>query len=243
MKTTSPQQSMRLAQRSIILSLCMIPLTACTPQLNINKFKTVVGKEFTEKTKIAIQNITCPKNVEIKVGKVFNCEIEAEDGKVITLEVTQTNDSGKVSWKAKVSTSRLEHTVEQEFVKQIGIAVRAVTCPEAVEIVAGRTFDCEIVSEDGKVITLQVTQKDSQGNVTWTPPQNLIPLKAIETSIQRSFQQLDSEVVADCGGKYRIGFQGDQFTCEARDSQDKIRTIEVTVNDNAGNVDWKALQP
>jgi len=42
-----------------------------------------------------------------------------------------------------------------------------VSCPDDVPAQAGGTFECTATTPDGKQITLQVTQTDDQGNVTY----------------------------------------------------------------------------
>lgn len=216
-------------------------LTACTPTLNAKKLKTVLQTEFSDKTGIAAQAVTCPQGIAIKDGTSFSCDLETEDGRIIAVQVTQTNDKGNIKWTAKVSTSQLEKQVEQEFAAQTDIAVQSVTCPQEVEIEAGRAFNCELETADGKTLPLDVTQQP-QGKVTWVPNETLVDLEQIERLIQQDFQKLDSRVIADCGGQYRIAVQGDQFLCSVQDAQGETGRINVTVTDTQGNIDWQLLQ-
>jgi len=43
-----------------------------------------------------------------------------------------------------------------------------VSCPDSVDAKLGGTFTCEAKSEDGQTVTVDVTQDDDQGNVTWS---------------------------------------------------------------------------
>jgi archaellum component FlaG (FlaF/FlaG flagellin family) len=42
-----------------------------------------------------------------------------------------------------------------------------VSCPDDVPAEAGRTFDCTGTNPDGTTLTIQVTQTDDQGHVTY----------------------------------------------------------------------------
>jgi hypothetical protein len=43
-------------------------------------------------------DVTCPANEPIKQGDVFNCTAHTPDGLTLTVQVTQTDGSGTVSW-------------------------------------------------------------------------------------------------------------------------------------------------
>lgn len=43
-----------------------------------------------------------------------------------------------------------------------------VSCPDSIDAKAGATFTCEAKSQDGQTVTVDVTQDDDQGNVTWS---------------------------------------------------------------------------
>jgi hypothetical protein len=141
----------------------------------------------------------------------------------------------------KLDIDKLEGLVKQEFAEKTGIAVKTVTCPEDIKIEADQSFDCNIEAEEGKQLKAKVTQKDDKGNVNWDANEGLLSLTAIEQSIQDGFQKQQAEVTADCGGKFKIAFQGDTFNCKVKDAQDQTGTVEVTVSDNQGNINWKLL--
>ncbi|MGF1604637.1 MAG: DUF4333 domain-containing protein [Thermosynechococcaceae cyanobacterium] len=142
----------------------------------------------------------------------------------------------------KLNIEKLEGLVKKEFAEQTGIAVKAVTCPEDIKIEAENAFDCDIEAEDGQKLKAKVTQKDDEGNVKWDANEGLISLTAVEQSIQDGFQKQKANVTADCGGKFKIAFQGDTFTCAVKDAKDQMGEVEVTVNDNKGSINWKLLK-
>jgi len=42
--------------------------------------------------------VTCPDDRPIKAGDTFPCQALTEDGTTLTIQVTQTDDSGNVNW-------------------------------------------------------------------------------------------------------------------------------------------------
>lgn len=139
-----------------------------------------------------------------------------------------------------LNSEELATKIQEEFVNQTEIAVAAVTCPEDIEIKADDTFDCEIEAEDGSIIIAAVVQKDDEGNVSWNADEGLISLTSLEANIQQQVQeQLEVEVTANCGGKFKIAYQDETFQCQITDPQGSSKNVDVSVKDNQGNVSWK----
>ena len=135
---------------------------------------------------------------------------------------------------------KLVTAIQEEFTNQTGIAVAAVTCPEDIKIQANDTFDCVIEAKDGSKITAQVVQKDDEGNIAWNTNEGLISLTTLEQSIQNGIQeQLKIKVKADCQGKFKIAYQGESFQCQVADNQGTKKTVNISVKDNQGNVNWE----
>lgn len=59
----------------------------------------------------------------------------------------------------------MESSIKAELGKS-GIPGAVVTCPDAIKAEKGGTFTCTTVAQ-GETVTLQVTQTDEQGNVTF----------------------------------------------------------------------------
>jgi hypothetical protein len=54
------------------------------------------------------------------------------------------------------------------WISDQGGGIATVTCPDDRPLRQGDTFQCEAALEDGSTVTLQVTQTDDTGNVSWT---------------------------------------------------------------------------
>ena len=61
----------------------------------------------------------------------------------------------------------LEEMLRTEIEQQLGASGFTVDCPDDEPAAAGATFQCSATSADGKTLTIEVTQTDDKGNVTW----------------------------------------------------------------------------
>ncbi len=65
----------------------------------------------------------------------------------------------------QIDTTKAARLIEEDISYQTGTDVK-VTCPDSVRIEAGATFDC-VATAKGTTATVEVTQVDDKGNVTW----------------------------------------------------------------------------
>lgn len=61
----------------------------------------------------------------------------------------------------------LEEMLRAKIEQQLGAHEITVDCPDDEPAKAGATFQCSAASADGKTLTIEVTQTDGQGHVTW----------------------------------------------------------------------------
>ena len=66
-----------------------------------------------------------------------------------------------------LDASELNRQIATDMQAKLGIEGVAVSCPDDVPAEAGRTFDCTATNPDGKTLTIEVTQTDDQGRVTY----------------------------------------------------------------------------
>lgn len=55
----------------------------------------------------------------------------------------------------------------REWLSGQGVEAQSIECPKARVIKAGSVFDCAVTAADGTSLTIEVTQDDDQGNVSW----------------------------------------------------------------------------
>ncbi|MCX6434067.1 MAG: DUF4333 domain-containing protein [Actinobacteria bacterium] len=113
--------------------------------------------------------VVCPEAEPLKTGATFTCTATDSSGVAQTVNVTQSDDQGNITWEipaTDLDTLTLESGVTDELAKQVG-GTWTVVCPKGIAIENGATFTCDATSADGQTETVNVTQTDDQGNVTW----------------------------------------------------------------------------
>ena len=72
---------------------------ACNSSLTLDndKLQQVIANGLQEQAQVTA-TVSCPDDRPIKAGDVFQCQALTEDGTTLTIQVTQTDDSGNVNW-------------------------------------------------------------------------------------------------------------------------------------------------
>ena len=68
-----------------------------------------------------------------------------------------------------LDTANLESTLKTQLESQLNASGLTVSCPDNIKVESGGTFECTATDQSGQSVTIEVTQKDDQGNVTWKP--------------------------------------------------------------------------
>ncbi len=98
-----------------------------------------------------------------------------------------------------------------------------------------KTYECQINSDAG-VFTVQVEPTSDPQKFRWGT-KGMLLLSKLNDFIQKSAESKDlGKVAVDCGGKIRPAKAGETFDCKVTDTKGSLRTIKVTVRDEAGNV-------
>ena len=69
--------------------------------------------------------------------------------------------------RSELDTSKLERQMQVKLAKRTGIAITSVHCPDGVKAKKGDRFTCTATTARNERVTLQVTQDDGEGAVTW----------------------------------------------------------------------------
>ncbi len=132
--------------------------------------------------------------------------------------------------------------INEGLTKQLGLAMASVTCPiDSRPMKAGDTFECTGTPKDGGRITVKVTQKDDQGNISWEvmKSEGLFDMKLVEGAVQNGLKdKTGSDATVSCGARWRAGKAGDTFECEAKAADGRTGTAVVTVKDADGSISW-----
>lgn len=132
--------------------------------------------------------------------------------------------------------------ISEGLTNQLAMSIASVTCPDSREIKAGDVFECVATPAVGGRLTVQVTQKDDTGNVTWevTKTEGLLDLTKVEASVKQGLaQQANLEASVTCGDRWRAIKAGDAFECQAAAGEGQAVTVVVSVTDGEGNVSWE----
>ncbi len=129
------------------------------------------------------------------------------------------------------------------------LALRDVRCPRDVVPQSGAFFRCVGELDPEGTFTINVTQQDDRGTVTWDVPNSkvILSLPKVEAGIQQGLAEaLGQRALVDCGEAiYRVNQPGDRFECRVvgglTDGADSISAVLVTIN-GTGNLGWQELR-
>ncbi|MFH7242901.1 MAG: DUF4333 domain-containing protein [Spirulina sp.] len=150
----------------------------------------------------------------------------------------------------RLDVPTVEATIKADIERQgRRLALREVRCPGEVTRQAGAFFRCVGELDPEGTFTINVTQQDDRGTVTWDVPNSkaLLNLAKVEAGIQQGLSEaLGQRALIDCGeAMYRVNQPGDRFECRVIgglvDGADTINTVLVTV-DATGNLDWQEVR-
>jgi Domain of unknown function (DUF4333) len=113
-----------------------------------------------------------------------------------------------------------------------------VACPDHVHRARGAKFTCT-VQLPGAFLVVDATQTDGDGNVSLTTQQAVIP-----SQLLRQFVAVNSSLPAtvDCGpAPFRVARASEKIVCGVTLADGTVRTVELTVQDTAGNVTVTAV--
>lgn len=116
---------------------------------------------------LAFGNVACPDGVARKSGTRFTCTVQLP-GAFLVFDATQTDGRGTVSFE-NTQAVMTRSAVEQFVVANASLAATA-TCGTAVVLVVrpGDLLTCQASIADGSQRTVQLTVRDTAGNVTIT---------------------------------------------------------------------------
>ena len=145
----------------------------------------------------------------------------------------------------RLNTRAIESEIEVEIESQSRrLSIDEVRCPTGVYRQAGAYFRCVGMLRPEGQFTINVTQQDSQGNVTWDVPnsQVILNMATVEADLQEDFaKQFSRRASLDCGELYRINQPGEEFECQVVGrvnlGQEDITALIVKV-DPEGNLNW-----
>jgi hypothetical protein len=150
----------------------------------------------------------------------------------------------------RLDTQALEAMIKADIERQgRRLSLQSVLCPSNVTRQAGAYFRCVGELNPAGTFTINVTQQDAQGNVTWEVPNSkvLLNLPKVEDTIQQGLSQaFGQRALIDCGtATYRANQPGDRFQCQVvggiETETDTIESVLVSITAE-GNLTWQELR-
>jgi hypothetical protein len=90
-------------KRSVVVLLASLVLVGgCTrtKTLDAQQLDQKIASDMKDNLDMHGVTVSCPDDVPAEAGRTFGCNATSADGRTITIEVTQTDDHGNVTWKA-----------------------------------------------------------------------------------------------------------------------------------------------
>ena len=154
---------------------------------------------------------------------------------VAAAALSGTAHAGAAELSPAAARRTVERSVHQAYPE---LTFGNVACPGHVRRARGTTFTCT-VQLPGTFLVVDATQTDGNGGVSLTTQQAVIP-----TQLLRQFVGVNSSLPAtvDCGpAPFRVARAGEKLTCGVALADGTARTVELTVQDTAGNVTVTAV--
>jgi hypothetical protein len=149
--------------------------------------------------------------------------------------LASTVPAGAADLSRTAARRAVERSVHQAYPE---LTFGNVACPDHIHRASGTKFTCT-VQLPGTFLVVDATQTDGNGKVSLTTQQAVIP-----SQLLRQFVAVNSSLPAtvDCGpAPFRVARAGEKLTCGVTLADGTARTVELTVQDTAGNVTVTAV--
>ena len=124
-----------------------------------------------------------------------------------------------------------------------GLHLSAVSCPKEVRMRQGESFVCEASFEGGGGFRVHVDQTDSVGTINWRVNEQLLLSSKVEEQIALGEKPQGLELAVNCGDRVRPALAKTSFACSATDSQGKPHYYQATIENEQGQVSYRAIEP
>jgi hypothetical protein len=156
----------------------VVALSACSVSigsggLNASKLQDAIRDRIRQNTGVAPDTVTCPSDAKQGKGNDFRCTAVVA-GQPVTVDVTQTDDSGRVSFAAAdamLPRTDVERSIRNDVEKK-GRQRVSVKCGTTAIVVAkvGSTFSCAVDSDAGsQTAAVTVHSADGRFSVRYPP--------------------------------------------------------------------------
>lgn len=155
------------------LAAAVCSLAACTQNLNVAAVAPSISQGVADQVGLKLAQVTCPSEPRpLKANDTFDCIGEVEGGGRLTIAVTQTDDTGNITWKVAkteglLDLAKVEASIVTGLKTQAQVDAKVSCGGKWKAAKSGDTFDCQATAPDGTPIPIGVTVSDNDGNVSW----------------------------------------------------------------------------
>lgn len=148
-------------------------LSGCAKNLDVQAVGPHIRQGVSDQVGLKLATVTCPSEPRpLKADDTFECVGDVDGGGKLTIAVTQTDETGNITWKVARTEGLLDLTkVEASIVTGLKTQAQVdakVSCGGKWKAAkSGDAFDCQASAPDGTPIPIGVTVTDDNGNVSW----------------------------------------------------------------------------
>ncbi|MGZ4707792.1 MAG: DUF4333 domain-containing protein [Acidimicrobiales bacterium] len=137
-----------------------------------------------------------------------------------------------LAWSGCSGPRVIDHTrLEQGIIDQSSsgeVAITSVSCPEGRRLREGDTFICQATLSTGQPVTVEATQTNGDGDVTFTQVEAVISGEQFAASENGVISaEYGVTVMLECPALIVVE-DGDTFTCQGTDDRGHTRTVTFT---------------
>lgn len=149
-------------------------VAGCTQNLKVASLSPAIMQGVADQVGLTLAKVTCPTEPRpLKANDTFTCVGDVEGGGALTIAVTQTDDTGNVSWKVAdtvglLDLAKVEASIVTGLKTQAKIDAKVNCGGKWKAAGTGHHFDCQATAADGTPIPIGVIVADQDGNVNWT---------------------------------------------------------------------------
>jgi hypothetical protein len=155
----------------LLASLCVV--AGCTKNLNVAAVAPSITQGVADQVGLTLATVTCPSEPRpLKANDTFDCVGEVEGGGTLTIAVTQTDDTGNITWKVArtdglLDLAKVEASIITGLKTQAQVEAQVSCGGKWKAAKKADSFDCQASAPDGTPIPIAVTVSDDNGNVSW----------------------------------------------------------------------------
>lgn len=154
----------------------MVLASACGSEvLHAEQILSATESTIYQQTGGVVSRVDCPRIAATpQVGQRIRCHVALKSGDRVEVETVPTNGVGTVQVRIQALLVRL---MEQQIAAKLGDRAR-VTCPPKKPNDPGQVFTCTVTQPRSTPGTIQVQQRDHNGNASWDVVSGLEPRKS-----------------------------------------------------------------